>query len=84
MSITPTSRWTPSTTNTDRAKIGYEMNREDSALKGLKAQVYFTRVDHWMTDEYRLSSAGKSRDYSMGTQALARTLGGRAEARMAR
>lgn len=70
--------------NTDRAKIGYEMTREDSALKGLKTQVYFTRVDHWMTDEYRLSSTGRPRDYSMGTQALARTLGGRAEARMAR
>jgi iron complex outermembrane receptor protein len=34
-----------------------------------------------MTDEYRLSSAGMPREYSMGTLATARTAGGRAEAR---
>ena len=45
-----------------------------------QAQVYFTRVDHWMTDEYRTSAAGMPRSYSMGTDADTRTTGGRVEA----
>jgi iron complex outermembrane receptor protein len=48
-------------------------------LDAWQAQVYFTPVDHWMTDEYRTSSAGMPRSYSMGTDAATRTTGGRVE-----
>jgi iron complex outermembrane receptor protein len=70
--------------DTDRAKVTYEMTREKGGLEGIRAEAYFTRVHHWMTDEYRLSSAGMPRDYSMGTLATARTAGGRAEAHAGR
>jgi iron complex outermembrane receptor protein len=48
-------------------------------LDAWQAQVYFTNVDHWMTDEYRTSSTGMPRSYSMGTDASTRTTGGRVE-----
>jgi iron complex outermembrane receptor protein len=64
----------------DRAGLRYEWQRPDSALRALRAQVYFNRVDHWMTDELRASSQGAPRGYSMGTLASTRTGGGRVEA----
>ncbi|MBK9967988.1 MAG: TonB-dependent receptor [Holophagales bacterium] len=44
-----------------------------------EAPAYYTQVDHWMTDEYRTSSATASRGWSMGTDAFSRSLGGRLE-----
>ncbi len=70
--------------DTDRAKAAYELTRDEGILKGVRAETYVTRVNHWMTDQYRLSGAGKPRDYSMGTLAESRTLGGKVEARMDR
>jgi iron complex outermembrane recepter protein len=67
--------------DTDRARIAYNHTPEADSPRGLGTEVYFTRVHHWMTDQYRLSSAGKPRDYGMGTEATARTLGGRVEGR---
>jgi iron complex outermembrane receptor protein len=64
---------------TDRAGLRYERARA-WRLDAIQAQAYFTRVDHWMTDEFRVSSAGMARGYSMGTDAETQTLGGRAEA----
>ena len=56
---------------------------ESTALPGgwntLAAQVYYTGVDHWMTDQLRASGAGKAREYSMGTRAKTAITGGRAE-----
>ena len=49
-------------------------------LSGLKAQAYWSTVDHWMTDEYRTSSMTAMRAYSMGTDATTDTVGGRVEA----
>lgn len=64
--------------DTDRVSARYELAR-DGRLQALRAQAYYTRVDHWMTDESRITSAGRPRAYSMGTQADTRTVGGRVE-----
>lgn len=50
-------------------------------LSAMKAQAYWTAVDHWMTDEYRASSVSTVRGYSMGTAATTQTVGGRVEMR---
>ena len=65
--------------DSDRVQLSYERQRAGDWLAGLKAQVYFTRVDHWMTDEYRNTSVGMPRAYSMGTMANTQTTGGRVE-----
>jgi iron complex outermembrane receptor protein len=64
---------------TDRASARYDAT-EAGPFDAFQAQLYFTRVDHWMTDEYRTSAAGMPRTYSMGTQADTRTTGARVEA----
>jgi iron complex outermembrane receptor protein len=66
--------------DTDRVNLRYEATRLGARHASLRAQGYFTRVDHWMTDERRTSSLAKPRDYSMGTQAATRTAGGKVEA----
>lgn len=65
--------------DTDRAQVTYDAGAENAPLR-LSAQVYYARVDHWMTDAYRTSSAGAPRGYSMGSMAGTRTAGGRVEA----
>ncbi len=65
--------------DTDRAQFGYRIDRRVGPLDWLHAQAYFTQVDHWMTDEYRTSSISLIRDYSMGTHAKTRALGGTLE-----
>ncbi len=45
----------------------------------LRAESYFTRVNHWMTDEHRTSSIGAPRPYGMATFAATKALGGRVE-----
>ena len=74
--------------DTDRAGLSYEINRPGAAFEGLRAQAYYTTVNHWMTDEFRTSSTPAppalplARSYSMGTTARTRTAGGRLEARI--
>ena len=64
----------------DRLAVGYQAPRLDGRISALKAQAYWSRVDHWMTDELRVSSATAPRAYSMGTDAGTFTAGGRVEA----
>ena len=64
---------------TDRVSLRYE-RASAGRLEAVQAQAYFTHVDHWMTDEFRLTSANMPRAYSMGTDAATRTSGGRIEA----
>ena len=66
--------------DSDRAQASYEQQRPGEWLTGVKGQVYFTQVTHWMTDEFRRSSLGMPRAWSMGTMADTHTVGGRAEA----
>jgi iron complex outermembrane receptor protein len=64
--------------DTDRVSARYEHGTA-GWLNAVNALAYVTRVDHWMTDEFRTSSSGMARAYSMGTMAATRTGGGRAE-----
>jgi iron complex outermembrane recepter protein len=66
--------------NADRAAVDYSAPAM-GWLTGLKAQAYWSRVNHWMTDEFRTSSTSAMRSYSMGTDASTLTVGGRVEAR---
>jgi iron complex outermembrane receptor protein len=65
--------------NADRAGARFEMAGLQGGWDTLAVHAYFTRVDHWMTDEYRTSAVGKAREYSMGTRAKTAIAGGRAE-----
>ena len=62
----------------DRLNASYELTAGGTAVSALKAQAYYTRVNHWMTDEYRTSAGTASRGYSMGTLASSRAAGGEA------
>jgi iron complex outermembrane receptor protein len=66
----------------DRVNVAYRIDGLSGLVDSLRFQGYFTRVNHWMTDQYRVSSAGMAREYSMGTMAQTKTFGGRAESGM--
>jgi iron complex outermembrane receptor protein len=66
--------------DTDRVNLRYEATGLGARRASVRAQGYFTQVDHWMTDEQRTSSLARPRAYSMGTRAETRTAGGKAEA----
>jgi iron complex outermembrane receptor protein len=63
----------------DRFNAGYQIDGVSSFVRSLRLHAYYTRVNHWMTDEYRTSSIGAAREYSMGTQAGTKAIGGRFE-----
>lgn len=65
----------------DRAGARLEMAGLPGGWSGLAIHVYFTRVDHWMTDQFRTTGVNRPREYSMATRAKTEILGGRAEAR---
>ncbi len=67
--------------DTDRLSLLYEANGFQGSVKGLVARVSYSRVDHWMTDESRLSSVGTPRGWSMGTDATTETSEARFEVR---
>lgn len=69
--------------NADRAALRLEQPRSGARVSAIRADVYWSRVDHWMTDELRVSSAATARGYSMGTDAATNTFGARAEAQVA-
>jgi iron complex outermembrane receptor protein len=58
--------------NADRAGVAYNAPH-------VRAQAYFTRVKHWMTDEFRTSSTGAARPYGMASYAATRAFGGKLE-----
>ncbi|HEX6849802.1 MAG TPA: TonB-dependent receptor [Candidatus Polarisedimenticolaceae bacterium] len=64
--------------DTDRVRASWRSKR-------MRAEAYFTRVDHFMTDTWRTSSAipAATLGWSMGTLAESRTFGGRVEVRVA-
>lgn len=63
----------------DRAGARFELADVGAGWQELATHVYFTRVDHWMTDTLRVSGLGRPREYSMGTRAKTLIAGGRAE-----
>ncbi len=70
--------------DTDRVSARFETRRSRRTVSLVTAQAYLTRVDHWMTDEQRTSSAGAPSGWSMGTLARALTWGGKAGGRIGR
>lgn len=66
--------------NADRLNGTYVVDGFTGPLERIRAQAYYTRVRHWMTDELRVSSAGTPRNFSMGTFAATKALGGRVDA----
>ncbi|MFN8066995.1 MAG: TonB-dependent receptor [Vicinamibacterales bacterium] len=66
--------------NADRLAVEYTTPNV-GWFSSVKAQAYWSAVDHWMTDEYRTSSLTSLRAYSMGTAATTNTVGARVEAR---
>jgi iron complex outermembrane receptor protein len=64
----------------DRVNLGYDLRRAAGPVTALRAQAYATRVEHWMTDAKRASSAGMAMPYSMATMAKTGTGGGKVEA----
>ena len=65
--------------DTDRINAGYQIRDLAGFVRSLQIQTYFAQVDHWMTDQFRTSSSNMPREYSMGTLAGTRTLGGKVE-----
>ncbi|UCF36917.1 MAG: TonB-dependent receptor [Acidobacteriota bacterium] len=66
--------------NTNRIGLRYELGRPVERLDRFSVQLYYTEVNHWMTDRFRTTSAIGQRDYGMGTMADTRAVGGRVEA----
>ncbi len=66
--------------DTTRLNLRYEATGLGARRASARVQAYYTQVDHWMSDERRLSSLDRPRPYSMGTQAGTHTAGGKAEA----
>lgn len=69
--------------NADRVNVGYDLKAGLGPILALRLSGYATKVEHWMTDERRTSSAGMLRAYSMATMAKTRTAGGKLEAAIA-
>jgi len=68
--------------NADRAALRFERPRDGARVSAIRADAYWSRVDHWMTDQLRQSSVVAPRAYSMATDALSQTVGARAEAQI--
>ncbi len=66
----------------DRLNLGYDLGLPGKTLNSLRVQGYYARVNHWMTDEFRISSGTLAKGYSMATMAKTRTAGGKLEAKV--
>lgn len=65
--------------DTDRFSAGYQVNDLPGSVRSIRVMGYLSKVNHWMTDEFRTSSLNLSREYSMGTLAGTRVIGGKVE-----
>jgi iron complex outermembrane receptor protein len=65
----------------DRAGATLEIAELPGGWSAFSARLYLTRVDHWMTDEYRTTAFGVARAYSMGTRAKTQIVGARTSIR---
>jgi iron complex outermembrane receptor protein len=68
------------TDTTDRLNLTYKTRPKGRLLQAVRVHGYYTRVDHFMTDELRTSGEGKPRPYSMASQAGTQSVGARVEA----
>jgi iron complex outermembrane receptor protein len=67
----------------DRIDARYAFRELAGGIRSVRLQGYYTKVDHWMTDEKRTSSIGARDTFSMATWAGTRASGGRADAETA-
>ncbi|MEW6368865.1 MAG: TonB-dependent receptor [Acidobacteriota bacterium] len=67
------------TDTSDRFALAFEQANPASGIDAIRARFYYTSVDHWMTDELRISSAAVPAAYKMATQADSIVAGGRVE-----
>jgi iron complex outermembrane receptor protein len=65
--------------NADRVNLAYDLKSPMGPITAIHAQGYATRVEHWMTDDKRLTSTGMTKSYSMATMAKTGTGGGKVE-----
>jgi iron complex outermembrane receptor protein len=65
---------------TDRFNMNYQIDGISDMLKSLKFHFYYTKVDHWMDDRYRISAG--SNLWSMATDAKSKAYGGKLEANL--
>ncbi|MCL4402660.1 MAG: TonB-dependent receptor [Acidobacteria bacterium] len=68
--------------NADRLSANWSVRDLTGVVKQVRAQAYFTRVKHWMTDALRTSGVGKPLGYSMASFAGTKAAGGRVEAEL--
>ncbi|KAA0254976.1 MAG: TonB-dependent receptor [Acidobacteria bacterium] len=68
--------------DSDRVNVSWEADLPGGTVSSVRAQGYYTRVSHWMTDAFRTTSTTAPRGWSMGTMADTRTAGGRVEGRV--
>lgn len=68
--------------NADRLNANWSKRELTGLVKLVRAQAYYSRVKHWMTDELRSGGVGTPFGYSMATFAGSRALGGRVEAEL--
>ena len=64
----------------DRFRVSYDVTSDHGLIKTLATEAYYTSVGHSMTDEFRTSSVGSMRPYSMMTQADSSVAGGKVQA----
>lgn len=67
----------------DRLAANWSLRELKGLVKRVRAQGYFSRVKHWMTDELRMGAVGAPLGFSMGTFASTKNFGGRLEAELA-
>ncbi|WP_448584237.1 TonB-dependent receptor [Thermocrinis sp.] len=68
--------------DTDRFSFSYKVGKVSDLIRSLNFHVYYTKVEHWMDDRFRVSSARsytKPDPWGMATYAETKTLGGRIE-----
>jgi iron complex outermembrane receptor protein len=70
--------------DTDRVNVTYQVAPRSGPWTSLRLQTYFSQVEHWMTDAFRVSSVNLPRAYSMGTFAATSALGAKLEAETSR
>ncbi len=68
--------------NADRASVKYMARNVAPGLKRLRAETYFTQVNHFMSDSQR-ASAGTN-PWKMASRATSRAIGGKVEADVSR
>ncbi len=64
----------------DRYRASYDVANPGGRIKAFSTAAYFTRVGHSMTDQFRTSSLGSPRPYSMFTEADSSVAGGKVQA----